>query len=105
MHALIFTPQATPANHERLTLHELRHALTLPSMYRTAHLHLELLCGLPAQIDEMLCAYPQGSDRAAVRERVLEVLAEAYVWTVVGRWRELPGCLFSALQGILTVGG
>lgn len=102
MNALIFTSQAIPANHERVTLHELGHALTLPAMYRSAHLHPELLEDIPAQIADMLCAYPQGSGRAAVRERVLEVLAEAYVWTVVGRWRELPSGLFCALQGILT---
>lgn len=104
MHALIFTPQATPANHEQITLHELGHALTLPPMYRTAHLRGELLRGLPAEIDVMLRAYPQGNDRAAIRERVLEALAEAYVWTVVGRWQELPGALFGTLQGILTAG-
>ena len=101
MHSLIFTPQATPANHERVTLHELGHALTLRAAYRVAHLRSDLLRGVPWEIGMVLAAYPQGHDREAVRERVLEVLAEAYVWTVVGRWRELPMPLFDALYAIL----
>jgi hypothetical protein len=102
LHALIFTPHATPSNHEHVTLHELGHARTLPAVYRVAHLRRDLLNNLPRPIREVLNAYPQGDDRAAVRERVLEVFAEAYVWTVVGRWNELPKPLFYALQRVLT---
>jgi hypothetical protein len=101
IHALIFTPVAYPINHERVTLHELGHALTMRSAYRVAHLRSDLLCGLPPLIQEFLTAYPQGSDRASVRERVLEVLAEAYVWTIVGRWAELPSSVQDALHGVL----
>jgi hypothetical protein len=35
---------------------------------------------------------------------VLEVLAEAYVWIIVGRWRELPQRVFSEMQAILNGG-
>lgn len=104
IHALIFTPQVTPLNHERVTLHELGHALTLRGAWGMAHLRADLLEDLPQSIAALLDNYAQGDGREAVRERVLEALAEAYVWWVVGRWRELAQPLFGALHRLLTMG-
>jgi hypothetical protein len=104
IHSLIFTTQTMPLNHERVTLHELGHALTLRNAWQFAHLRADVLIDLPKPIAALLDNYAQGDRREAVRERVLEALAEAYVWTVVGRWRELPPALFSALHGLLTNG-
>jgi hypothetical protein len=104
IHALIFTLQATPLNHEHVTLHELGHALTIRGAWNTAHLRADLLEDLPQPIATLLDNYARGDGREAVRERVLEALAEAYVWWVVGRWRELSQPLFGALHGLLTTG-
>ena len=104
IHALIFTPQAVPINHERVTLHELGHALTLRSAWNTAHLRADILLDLPDSIALLLNNYAQGTAREAIRERVFEALAEAYAWWVVGRWRELPRPLFLALHSLLTQG-
>jgi hypothetical protein len=102
IHALIFPTTFEPVDHERVMLHELGHALTLRRSYRRAHLRTDLLLGLPPQIDLLLRAYPQGDDREAIRERVLEVLAEGYAWIVLGRWQELPGPVMQELQDLLT---
>lgn len=104
IHALIFTSQATPLNHERVTLHELGHALTLRGAWELAPLRPDVLQGLPKPIALLLDNYAQGENREAVRERVLEALAEAYAWSVLGRYRELPRPLLIALQQILTSG-
>jgi hypothetical protein len=104
IHALIFTPQSVPLNHEHVSLHELGHALTMRFAWDIAHLRPDLLLDLPQPIHALLQNYAQGQGREAVRERVLEALAEAYVWSIVGRWRELPQALFDALHSILTTG-
>jgi hypothetical protein len=100
LHAILFTEAAPQLNHERVTLHELGHALTLRPAYRVAHLRVDLLHRLPREIDDLLTAYPQGADRAAIRERVLEVLAEGYAWLIVGRHRELPGAVYDAVWSL-----
>jgi hypothetical protein len=101
LHALVFTPKHEPLNHERVTLHEMGHALTLRMWLRTAHLYPHLLDGLPSAIRELLKGYAQGTDRVALRERVLEVFAEAYVWLLAGRERELAQPLLSELLDTL----
>lgn len=90
---MIFTGSAASIDGERLVLHEFGHAMTVPHWIQRAHLRADLLLGLPAQIDDVLKQYPQGDDIIAVRERVLEALAEAYAWMCLGRWSELPGRL------------
>lgn len=104
LHALVFTPQAVPLNHERVTLHELGHALTVRGASQTAHLRADLQCDLPPRIERLMRNYAQDNDRAAVRERVLEALAEAYAFSVLGRFRELSPGLLQALQELLTYG-
>lgn len=99
--ALVFTGLARPLNHERVMLHEFGHAMTVRDWYRVAHLRADLLLDLPQQIQELLKAYPQGSGHEALRERVLEVLADAYVWVLVGRWAELPPRLLFLMQGVV----
>lgn len=99
--ALVFTGRARPLNHERVVLHEFGHAMTVPGWYRVAHLRSDLLLGLPLQIQDLLKAYPQGGSGDAVRERVLEALAEAYVWMLVGRWDDLPPPLRLLIQGVV----
>ena len=99
--ALVFTGKAMPLNHERVIVHEFGHAMTVPDWYRVAHQHPDLLLDLPRQIKDLLTAYPQGPEREAVRERVLEVLADAYVWMLVGRWDELPVRLRVVMQDVI----
>jgi hypothetical protein len=101
MHSIIFTASALPLNYERVSLHELGHARTLRGAHRTAFTRPDLLVGLPREIARLLGAYPQGGSREAVRERVLEALAEAYVWIIVGRHEELPMPLVDAVWGLL----
>lgn len=100
--ALVFTRKATPLNHERVIVHEFGHAMTVPDWYRVAHLRSDLLLDLPQQILDLLTAYPQGGNREAVRERVLEVLADAYVWMLLGRWDELPARLRIVMQDVIS---
>ena len=90
---IIFTGSVPVIDSERLILHEFGHAMTVPFWSRRAHLRADLLLGLPGQIDDVLRQYQQGDELIAIRERVLEVLAEAYAWMCLGRWSELPGRL------------
>jgi hypothetical protein len=103
--ALVFTGAARPLNHERVALHEFGHAMTVREWHRTAHLRSDLLLGIPPQMEDLLKAYKQGNSREAISERVLEVLAEAYVWMIVGRWEELPGRLRNIIQDVVARGG
>lgn len=106
MDALIFSNAVTPVNHERVVLHEFGHAMTV-ALAHVAHLRSDLLVGLPEQINEFLRGYPPGnhSDEIRVRVRVLEALAEAYVWALVGRFSELPPRLHSIVHGVLSSDG
>lgn len=97
---IIFTGSARSIDSERLILHEFGHAMTVPLWSRRAHLRADLLLGLPGQIDDVLMQYRQGDDLIAVRERVLEALAEAYAWMCMGRWSELPGRLRSIVWSV-----
>lgn len=86
---------------EHVVLHELGHALTMSGAAPVACNSGHLLEGLPNEVREHLAHYPQGRSPAAVAERVLEALAEAYVFLVVGRAAELPAPLVSALLSIM----
>lgn len=99
--ALLFTATAQAADAERIILHELGHALTVALAERRAHLRSDLLRQLPSELLTFLRPYAQGNGRMEVAERVLEVLAEAYVWLVVGRGEELSPDLLSALMEML----
>jgi hypothetical protein len=103
--ALVFTGRATPLNYERVVVHEFGHAMTVPAWYRVAHQRSDLLLDLPRQINDLLRAYPQDANPDAVRERVLEVLADAYVWMLVGRWQELPTRLRVIMQDVISEPG
>jgi hypothetical protein len=84
---------------ERIVLHELGHALTL----KRASCHPSLLADLPPEIAQHICHLGYGAEHDArtVRHRTLEVLAEAYVFLVVGRDGELPTAVLSELIFIL----
>jgi hypothetical protein len=97
---MIFTGSARSIDGERLVLHEFGHAMTVPLWMRRAHLRADLLLGLPTQIDDVLKQYRQGDDMIAIRERVLEALAEAYAWMCLGRWSELPERLRSIVWSV-----
>lgn len=99
--ALVFSNALAPKNHERLVLHEFGHAMTVNEWSSIAHQRSDLLFGLPEQIDDLLRNYAAGDSPNEIRERVLEVLAEAYVWALVGRFAELPGRLSAIIQGVL----
>lgn len=99
--ALVFSTALEPINHEHLVLHEFGHAMTFHAWHPIAHQRADLLFGLPSQIADLLDLYPPGADRQTISMRVLEVLAEAYVWTIVGRFSELPGRLGGIAQDVL----
>ncbi|MEA2189625.1 MAG: hypothetical protein QOK16_4636 [Solirubrobacteraceae bacterium] len=99
--ALVFSTALEPINQEHLVLHEFGHAMTFHAWQLIAHQRADLLFGLPPQIADLLELYPAGGELQAISTRVLEVLAEAYVWTVVGRFSELPGRLGRIVQDVL----
>lgn len=82
-------------------VHEVGHALTYHAAFRTAPYRADLLEGLTPAIARHVNRYPQGSSPAAVRERVLEALAEAYRLMIAGCDRHVPRALSSALLAIL----
>lgn len=84
---------------ERIVLHELGHALT----FGRVSCRPNLLQGLPPEITRHVrnCGYGEDSDPATIRHRTLEVLAEAFVFVVVGRAEELPEPVLSELIFIL----
>jgi hypothetical protein len=63
-----------------------------------------LLRDLPAEIEKHIHhrGYGPDGDPETLRQRVFEVLAEAYVFTVVGRASELPAAVMSDLMFILS---
>jgi hypothetical protein len=80
---------------EHVVLHELGHALTWEQIgddHRD-----DLFHGLPRRIAEFI----QQPIYSSHRSKVAEIIAEAYVWTIVGRGDELPPAVISELVGIL----
>lgn len=96
---LVFPTHYCTEDLEHVVLHELGHALTM-SMANPRPLLLE---NLPADIDRHIRdrGYGPDGDPETMRQRVFEVLAEAYVYTVVGREQELPHAVMSDLMFIL----
>lgn len=85
---------------ERVVLHELGHALTMSR----ASFESRLLRNLPRGIEQHIRQRSYGPDNHpdTLRRRVFEVLAEAYVYLLVGRERELPMTVVSELIFILS---
>jgi hypothetical protein len=96
---LIFPTHYCARDLERVVLHELGHALTMP----LANPRPALLKNLPKEIARHIKhrGYGPDGDPETLRQRVLEVLAEAYVFVVVGRHAELPSAVMSDLFFIL----
>ena len=88
LNLLIFPTHYCAKDLEHVVLHELGHALTMC----LANPRQVLLKGLPAEIDEHIRhrGYGPDGDPETLRQRVFEVLAEAYVFTVVGRGSSCP---------------
>lgn len=97
---LVFPTHYCAKDLEHVVLHELGHALTMG----LANPRQALLRDLPAGIDRHIRhrGYGPDGDPETLRQRVFEVLAEAYVFTVVGRASELPAAVMSDLMFILT---
>ena len=100
LNLLVFPTHYIARDLERVVLHELGHALTMS----LANPHPALLEGLPTEIARHVSHAGYGSDDPAIalRVRVNEALAEAYVYLVVGRGDELPWALLSDLMFILS---
>lgn len=100
LNLLVFPTHYCPEDLERVVLHELGHALTMCM----ANPRPILLKNLPTEIDHHIRdrGYGPDGDPETLRQRVFEVLAEAYVYTVVGRGSELPPAVLSDLMFILS---
>jgi hypothetical protein len=100
LNLLVFPTHYCTRDLEHVVLHELGHALTMC----LANPRSILLKNLPAEIDRHIRhrGYGPDGDPETLRQRVFEVLAEAYVFTVVGRGAELPPAVMSDLMFILT---
>lgn len=99
LNLLIFPTHYCAEDLEHVVLHELGHALTMCM----ANPRSVLLRNLPSDIDRHIHdrGYGPDGDPETLRQRVFEVLAEAYVYTVVGRSSELPSAVMSDLMFIL----
>jgi hypothetical protein len=82
-------------------LHEIGHALTQPDAEVRAPLRGDLVEGLRGPIATHVAQYAKGDEPQAVRERVLEALAEAYRLLTLERPNDIPQPLLSALLSIL----
>lgn len=100
LNLLVFPTHYVARDLERVVLHELGHALTMS----LANPRPALLENLPAEIDRHLSrgGYGVRGQAEALRGQVYEVLAEAYVFLVVGRGAELSMPLLSDLMFILS---
>jgi hypothetical protein len=97
---LIFPTGYACRDLKRLTLHELGHALTL----KRAVVRRSLLDNLPVRLQRHVFSdgYEVPNDPVqTLRQRVLEALAEGYVYIVEGRGAELPPPLASELLFML----
>jgi hypothetical protein len=93
--ALVLPTSEGHLDTEHIILHELGHALTLDQI--GTERREDLFSGLPARI----AAFIEQSIYSTHKSKVAEIMAEAYVWTVVGRGEELPPAVISELVGIL----
>jgi hypothetical protein len=94
--ALVLPTSESPFDIEHVILHELGHALTWPGIGDDRR--DDLFYGLPDRIAKFI-EHPLYS--AERKSQVAEIMAEAYVWTVIGRGEELPPAVVSELVGIL----
>lgn len=97
---LIFPTSYRAPDVERTVLHEIGHALTLPAALGFAGHRPDLLRNLPTEIAAHIAQPSYGSSNT-IAVRVLEVLADAYVWVAVDRSHELPHPVLSELLAIL----
>ncbi len=81
---------------EHAVLHELGHALTWHQAQRDTTDRSAILRDLPFGIRRHVRNYVKREDK------ILEVLAEAYVMYVVGRENELPAAVASELVAMLS---
>jgi hypothetical protein len=97
--ALVFPTTYVAEDAERVALHELGHALTS----QKAIVRDSLLTKLPAEIAAHVTGLPCAglTPHETLRAKVLEALADGYVFLVVGRHEELPQDLMSELLFIL----
>lgn len=100
LNLLVFPTHYIARDLERVVLHELGHALTMS----LANPRPDLLEDLPRSIAQHVShhRYDARMPADALRVRVNEALAEAYVYLVVGRGPELPMPLLSDLMFILS---
>jgi hypothetical protein len=100
LNLLVFPTHYVARDLERVVLHELGHALTMS----LANPRVALLEELPPSIAKHVSHHEYGSENPteALRIKVNEALAEAYVYLVVGRGSELPVELLSDLMFILS---
>lgn len=97
--ALIFPTSYRAIDLDSVVLHELGHALTV----QRAHLRLALIAGLPSRLRRHVYSdsYLAGTPDETLCRRVLEALAEGYVYFIDGRMEQLPDALASELAFIL----
>jgi len=97
--ALVFPTAYRAKDLKSTVLHELGHALTI----RRADPRQALLVGLPSRMHRHVFArnYEGPTPEITLRQRVLEALAEGYIYLVDGRMDELPQVLSSELTFML----
>jgi hypothetical protein len=94
--ALILPTAETSDDAEHTILHEIGHALTYRQISKASR--PELYPGLPWEIEAHIQNPLYSGDP---RRQVSEILAESFVWMVVGRRHELPPAVVSELVGML----
>jgi hypothetical protein len=97
--ALVFPTSYRAKDVMGVVLHELGHALTLPR----AQLRAALIKELPSRLRRHVYSecYRAATQQETLRCRILEALAEGYVYLLEGRSDELPDALTSELIFIL----
>jgi len=97
--ALVFPTGYCSKDLKQVVLHELGHALTL----QRAQLRTVLILGLPFRLHRHVYAehYSGATEEETLRQRVLEALAEGYIYVVDGQIDRLPDALASELTFML----
>jgi len=99
-HVLTLPTRYRASDLERVAIHELGHALTYRRAARWAADRPDLLDGLPLEIEShvFLDDYETAGDgRATTHTRVLEAIADGYLWVIAGRASELSYALNKAV--------